>query len=139
MQLALVFAGSAVLIMTATLLLSLGRLRVFARVLGILGVAAIMLAMFVIHEQTIRTKVGEYITVTRSRYPQPTRFQVCVALLGLPAAATLVLIWVQNATSRRLRASVPQHLKEGKYLAQGAHQAALAEFNSALAILPYLA
>jgi hypothetical protein len=140
MQLALVFAGSAVLIMTATLLLSLGRLRVLARVLSILGVAAIMLAMFVIHEQTIRTKVGEYITVTRSRYPQPTRFQVRVALLGLPAAATLVLVWVQDATSRRLRATVPQHLKEGrKYLAQGAHQAALAEFNSALAISPYLA
>ena len=86
MQLALVFAAGAVLIMTATLLLSLGRLRVFARVLSILGVVAIMLAMFVIHEQTIRTKVGEYITVTGSRYPQPTRFQIRVALLGLPAA-----------------------------------------------------
>ncbi len=124
----------------AALLLSLGRLRVFARVLGILGVAAIMLPMFVIHEQTIRTKVGEYITVTRSRYPQPTRFQIRVALFGLPAAAALVMIWVANSTRRRLRATVPHHLREGrKLLAQGAHQAALAEFNSALAISPYLA
>jgi small-conductance mechanosensitive channel len=90
-QLAVVFAVGAALIMLATLLLSLGKLRLFARVLGILGVAAIMLAMFVIHEQTIRTKFGEYITVTRSRYPQPTRFQIRVALFGLPAAATLVL------------------------------------------------
>jgi tetratricopeptide (TPR) repeat protein len=140
MQLAVVFAVGALLIMTAALWLSLGRLRVFARVLGILGVAAIMLAMFVIHEQTIRTKVGEYITVTRSRYPQPTRFQIRVALLGLPAAATLVMIWVDNSTRRRLRATVPHHLREGrKLLAQGAYQAALAEFNSALAISPYLA
>ncbi len=124
----------------AALLLSLGRLRVFARVLGILGVAAIMLPMFVIHEQTIRTKVGEYITVTRSRYPRPTRFQIRVALLGLPAAATLVMIWVANSARRRLRATVPHHLREGrKLLAQGAYQAALAEFNSALAISPYLA
>ena len=91
-QLAVVFAMGAALIMHAALLLSLGRLRLFARVLGILGVAAIMLAMFVIHEQTIRTKFGEYITVTRSRYPQPTRFQIRVALLGLPAASALVMV-----------------------------------------------
>ncbi len=140
MQLAEVFALGAVLIMTATLLLSLGRSRLFAQVIGILGVAAIMLAMFVIHEQTFRTKFGEYITVTRSRYPQPTRFQIRVALIGLPAAATLVMIWVANSTRRRLRATVPHHLREGrKFLAQGAHQAALAEFNNALAISPYLA
>jgi len=140
MQLAEVFAVGAVLIMTAALLLSLGRYRVFARVLGILGVVAIMLAMFVIHEQTIQTKFGEYVTVTRSRHPQPTRFQIRVALLGLPAAAALVMIWVQNSTRRRLRATVPYHLKEGrKLLAQGAHQAALAEFDNALAISPYLA
>jgi Tfp pilus assembly protein PilF len=140
MQLAVVFAVGALLIMTAALLLSLGKLSLFARVLGILGVAVIMLAMFVIHEQTIRTKVGEYVTVTRSRYPQPTRFQIRVALLGLPAAAALVMTWVANSTRRRLRATVPLHLREGrKLLAQGAHQAALAEFNNALAISPYLA
>src|SRR5208337_176786 len=44
------------------------------------------------------------------------------------------------STRRRLRASVPHHLKEGrKLLALGAHPAALAEFNRALAISPYLA
>ncbi len=140
MQLAEVFALGALLIMTAALLLSLGRSRLFARVIGILGVAAIMLAMFVIHEQTIRTSYGEYITVTRSRYPQPTRFQIRVALLGLPAAATLVMIWVSNSTRRRLRSTVPHHVKEGRrLLAQGAPEAALAEFNNALAISPHLA
>ncbi len=140
MPLAVVFAVGGLMIMTAALLLSLGRLRVLARVLGILGVVGIMLAMFVIHEQTIRTKLGDYVTVTRSRYPQATRFQIRVALLGLPAAAALVMMWVQNSTRRRLRSTVPHHVKEGRrLLAQGAHQAALAEFNSALAISPYLA
>jgi tetratricopeptide (TPR) repeat protein len=47
---------------------------------------------------------------------------------------------VLNSTRRRLRATVPHHLKEGrKLLAQGAHPAALAEFNRALAISPCLA
>jgi tetratricopeptide (TPR) repeat protein len=128
------------LIMLAALLLSLGKLRVFARVLGILGVVAIMLAMFVIHEQTVRMKVGKYITITRSRHPQPTRFQIRVALLGLPAASAVVMIWVYSSTLRRLRATVPHHIREGrKLLVQGAHQAALAEFDRALAISPYLA
>ena len=140
MQLAVVFAVGALLIMLATLLLSVGKLRAFAHLLGVLGVAAIVLAMFVIHEQTIRTKVGQYITITRSRYPQPTRFQIRVALLGLPAAVALVMIWVQSSTLRRLRSTVPQHLKEGrKFLVQGAHQSALAEFDRAIAIAPYLA
>ncbi len=139
-QLAVVFAVAVFLIMIAALLLSLGRFRVIARALGVLGVVAIMLAMFVIHEQTVRTKVGEYITVTRSRYPQQTRFQIRVALLGLPAAATLVMIGVQSSALRRLRSSVPHHLKEGrKLLAQGAHHAALTEFDTAIAISPYLA
>jgi tetratricopeptide (TPR) repeat protein len=140
MQLAMVFAVAVVLIMLGALLLSLGRLRVFARVLGVLGVVAIMLAMFVIHEQTIRTKAGDYITVTRSRYPEQTRFQIRVALLGLPAASALVMIWIMSSTRRRLRSTVPEHLKEGrKLLVQGAHQAARAEFDRALAISPYLA
>ena len=58
------------LIALAALLLSFGKLRVFARVLGILGIVVIMLAMFVIHEQTEKEKVGQYITVTRVRYPE---------------------------------------------------------------------
>ncbi len=140
LELVLLFAAGAGLIIVATILMSLGKAKILARMLGALGVFGIMLAMFVIHEQTVRTHYGEYVTVTRSRYPQPTRFQIRVALLGLPAAATLVMTWVQSSTRRRLRTSIPLHLKEGrKLLAQGAHQAALAEFNRALTISPYLA
>jgi tetratricopeptide (TPR) repeat protein len=133
------FGAALVLIMLAALLLSMGRLRIFARALGIVGVVTILVALFFIHEQTTSEKVGEYITVTRTRYPESTRFQIRVALLGLPAAATVVMIWVLSSTRRRLRSRVPDHLKEGKkLLVQGEHEAALAEFNRALEISPYL-
>src|SRR6516165_6234386 len=83
------FVTGVVLIVLAAGFLSIGRLRIFARALGILAVVIIMLTMFVIHEQTDVEKVGRYITVTRSRYPEATRFQIRLALLGLPAAAAL--------------------------------------------------
>ncbi len=140
MHLAALFVLAALLIMLATVLLSLGKLRIFARVLGIVAVVTIMLALFIIHEQTVRMKYGEYITVTRSRYPQTTRFQIRVALLGLPAAAAMVMILVRSSTIRRLRATVPFHLREGrKLLGQGSYPAALVELNTAIEISPYLA
>jgi tetratricopeptide (TPR) repeat protein len=138
-ELTVLFGAAVALIMLAALLLSLGRLRVIARVLGFLGLVAIMVAMFVIHEQTISEKIGDYVTVTRSRHPESTRFQIRVALLGLPAAAALVMVLVLSSTRRRLRDTVPDHLKEGrKLLVQGAYDAALAQFNKALEISPYL-
>src|SRR6516164_7698507 len=85
-ELTVMFGAALVLITLAALLLSIGRLRLFARTAGVLGVLAIMLAMFVIHEQTDQEKVGPYTTVIRSRYPDPTRFQIRMALPGLPAA-----------------------------------------------------
>jgi tetratricopeptide (TPR) repeat protein len=138
-ELTVMFGAALVLITLAALLLSLGRLRLFARTAGVLGVLAIMVSMFVIHEQTDQEKVGPYVTVTRSRYPQAARFQIRVALLGLPAAAIVVMTAVFRSTQRRLRSSVPNHLKEGrKLLALRQYDAALCEFNKALEISPYL-
>ena len=138
-DLTIAFGVSVALIMVAALLLSIGRLRHLARIMGVLGVVVIMVSLFVIHEQTVKQKAGEFVTVTRYRYPEATRFQIRVALLGLPAAAATVMIWVLGSTRRRLRSTVPDHLKEGrKFLAQGAHDAALAELNKALEISPYL-
>jgi tetratricopeptide (TPR) repeat protein len=138
-ELTVLFGAAVVLITFAALLLSLGRLRTIARLIGVLGVMAIMVALFLIHEQTTSEKAGEYVTVTRSRYPEPTRFQIRVALLGLPAAAAVVMVSVLSSTRRRLRDTVPDHLKEGrKLLVQGAYGQALAEFNKALEISPYL-
>jgi len=135
---AMFLAGGA-MIALAALLLSLGKLRIFARVLGILGIVTIMLGMFVAHEQTEKEKVGPFITVTRARYPEATRFQIRLALLGLPAAAAVVMATVFSMTRRRLRSSVPDHIKEGrKLLALGQHDQAMAQFNKALEIAPYM-
>src|SRR6516165_8932651 len=115
-ELTVMFGAALVLIAIAALLLSLGRLRLFARTAGVLGILATMVSMFVIHEQTDQEKVGPYVTVTRFRYPQATRFQIRVALLGLPVAAIVVMTAVLRSTQRRLRSSVPNHLKEGRKL-----------------------
>ena len=81
-ELTVMFGAALVLITLAALLLSIGRLRLFARIAGVFGVIAIMVAMFVIHEQSDQEKVGPYVSATRSRYPEPTRFQIRVALVG---------------------------------------------------------
>lgn len=137
--LTLMFLVGGALIALAAVLLSLGKFRFFARGLGILAIVVIMLAMFVAHEQTEKEKVGPYITVTRSRYPESTRFQIRLALLGLPAAAAVVMASVLTMTRRRLQSSVPDYLREGrKLLALGQQDQAIAELNKALEIAPYL-
>jgi tetratricopeptide (TPR) repeat protein len=139
LELTAMFAVALVLIMLAALLLTMGKLRILARALGVLGVITVMVALFLIHEQTIHERVGDFITVTRPRYPAATRFQIRVALLGLPAAAAVVMVWVLSSTRRRLRSTVPDHLREGKkLLIQGETDRALAEVNHALKIAPYL-
>jgi tetratricopeptide (TPR) repeat protein len=139
MELTLAFGIGVAFIVLAATFLSMGRVRIFARALGILGVVSIMLALFVIHEQTEQEKIGEYVTVTRARYPEATRFQIRVALLGLPAAAAFVMLWGLSTTRRRLRSTVPDYLKEGrKLMIRGDLDAALAEYNRAIQISPYL-
>ena len=138
-ELTVMFGAALVLITLSAVLLSIGRVRLFARIAGVLGVIAVMVAMFVIHEQTDQEKVGPHVTVTRSLYPEATRFQIRLALLVLPAAAVVVMTAVLTSTRRRLRSTVPNHLKEGrKLLVLGQYDAALCEFNKALEISPYL-
>ena len=138
-EMVVAYGVAVALIMIASMLLAIGRYRVFARILGILGLLLILGTMFVVHEQTMKEKVGQYVTVTRYRYPESTRFQIRVALLGLPAAAATVMIFVLGSTRRRLRSTVPDHLREARiHLVHGDHDAALAELQKALAIAPYL-
>jgi Tfp pilus assembly protein PilF len=133
------FAIGVGMIVVSTILLSIGKQRWVARGLGIAGVLTLMLAMFVIHEQTDREKIGEYVTVSHTRYAEATRFQIRVALIGLPVASALVMATVFTTTRRRLRKTVPAHLKEArKLMIHGEHDAALAQLNKALSISPYL-
>jgi tetratricopeptide (TPR) repeat protein len=137
--LTVMFGAALALIVLAALLLALGRLRVIARIIGVVAVAMIMLALFVIIEQTETEKVGPYISVTRFRAPDMMRLQIQIVLLGLPAVSAAVMASVLTITRRRLRSTVPFHLKEcRKLLVLGQHDAALAEINKALEISPYL-
>jgi tetratricopeptide (TPR) repeat protein len=137
-QLTVMFGGALLLITMAVILLSIGSSRLSARIAGVLGVIAIMVAMFVIHEQADQETFGPYITVTRWRYAEPTRFQIRVALIGLPAAAVALMTSELTSTRRRLRSTVPNHLKQGqKLLVLGQYDAALCSINRALEISPY--
>jgi len=80
------FYAGMFLVVAAMVLLSLGRMRWLGRTLGILGVLAFMLALFLIHEQQAVEVKDDHVTVTHWRYSPAVRFQVRIALLGLPAA-----------------------------------------------------
>ncbi|QEH34157.1 lipoprotein NlpI [Aquisphaera giovannonii] len=139
MHLVAAFGVGVGFIMLAATFLAFGRVRVLARFMGVLGIAISMLALFVVHEQTVEERAGQYVTVTRYRYPESTRFQVRVALLGLPAAAAVVTVWVLGTVKKRLRSSVPDHMREGrKLLLHGRVDEALVQYNKAIAIAPYL-
>lgn len=133
------FYAGVFLVVVAVLLLSVNRMRWLGRALGIGGVLCFMLAMFLIHEQkVVETKDGR-VTITHWRYSPATRFQVRVALLGLPAAAAFLMMQVYWSVKRRQRSRVPAHLKEGRLrLLRGDLDGALAEFNGILDVSPYL-
>ncbi len=97
------FSSGVAVIVIAALLLSIGRLRALAHTLGLLGVFALMFALFLIHEQRVVERKDEYVTIMHWRYSEAARFQARVALLGLPAAAAFVMTQVLWTTQRRRR------------------------------------
>ena len=124
--------GIAILCVAA-LLLGIGKFRRFARGLGIVGLIVVMAFVWDIREQTITEKPSPRITVTRMRYPPRIRRAATVALVGIPAAAALVMSLVFSSTRRRLRAAVPSHLKAGRrHLVNKEYGAALREYNEAI-------
>jgi len=133
------FYAGVVLVVAAALLLSIGRARWFARGLGIVGVLCFMLAMFLIHEQKVVERKDDRVTVTHWRYSPAVRFQVRVALLGLPAAAAFLMMQILWTTQRRQRSTVPTLLRDGRVkLVRGDVDGALEAFDEALDISPYL-
>ncbi|MDG3006739.1 tetratricopeptide repeat protein [Paludisphaera mucosa] len=133
------FYAGMFLVVAAVLLLSLGRMRWLARGLGILGVFCFMLAMFLIHEQKVVETKDDHVTVTHWRYSPAMRFQVRVALLGLPAAATFLMMQIYWSMQRRQRSAAPGHIKEGRVrIVKGDLDGALTAFNEVLRTSPYL-
>jgi tetratricopeptide (TPR) repeat protein len=133
-------AVSCGIVLFAALLLATGKFRWFARSLGVLGVAVMMLVLWAFHEQTITEKQGPRVTVTTMRYPERTRLAVRAALLALPAMAAAVVVSVLLSTRNRLRAQVPRLLKAGrKHQVQKEFKTALREYNEAIRSAPHLA
>ena len=133
------FYAGMFLVVVAVLLLSVGRMRWLGRALGIVGVLCFMLAMFLIHEQKVVESRDGRVTITHWRYSPATRFQVRIALLGLPAAAAFLMMQVYWSVQRRQRSRVPAHIKEGRLrMIRGDLDGALAEFNEVLRVSPYL-
>ena len=134
----LLYAG-IFLVVAAVVVLSLGRVRWVARGMGIVGVLCFMLALFLIHEEKFVEVKSDQVRITRWRYSPTVRFQVRVALIALPAAGAFLMAQIYWESKRRERSKVPAHLKEGRIrLHRGDPQGALAEFDQALRISPYL-
>src|SRR5262249_31470072 len=73
------------------------------------------------------------------RYSEGKRTLARVGLFALPGVAVLVALAVWAESKRRLRSRVPRHLKSGRKLFLSTeYDAALAGYNHALQISPYL-
>jgi tetratricopeptide (TPR) repeat protein len=120
--------------------LSFRKPRWFGRGLGLIGLCAIMVLLFVVNQQTYTEKSGPSITIKRFRYHERTRLAIMGTMLVLPCAATAVM-WSGYLRSRfQLRSQVPRHLKAGrKHFAQKNFDSALREYNEAVNAAPDLA
>jgi tetratricopeptide (TPR) repeat protein len=128
------------LILVAVLILRTDKHRRFARFLGLVGVALIMVAMWTVHEQTVTVKKTAHITVTTYRYSERSRLALLVALVALPAVASVVMSSVFVSTRRRLRELVPSRLREGRrHHVEKEYAAALRDYNEAIDTSPHLA
>lgn len=131
--------GVALIVLSVTFL-SLGRIRWIARIMGVVGVLCLLLAMVLIHDQTVVVQHDVYTAVRQWRYPEAARFQARVVILGLPAASLFVMLQVFWATRRRHRSTVPTMIRDGRaMLIRGDAEAALTNLNEALRIFPHLA
>lgn len=139
-ELLVAFAAAFALLVVAAVMLGMGKLRPFARGLGIAGIVMITVLLWVVREQTITVRIDAHIAVTTQRYSERTRLAILAALVTLPAVASVVMSSVFVSTRRRRRALVPRRLKEGRrHHAQKKYEAALRDYNQAIQTSPHLA
>ncbi|ODU01436.1 MAG: hypothetical protein ABS79_01645 [Planctomycetes bacterium SCN 63-9] len=131
------FITGAALIIAATVLLSWDKWRNFARILGVIGVLIVMLTLLDIHEQKVVDQPTPELKVVRYKFPEATRFQIRVALLSLPFAATIVAASIFVSGKRRRLLLVPGHLKAGlKHFYNREYDQALEQYDRAIDISP---
>ncbi|MFI5461146.1 MAG: tetratricopeptide repeat protein [Isosphaerales bacterium] len=139
MGLIVALSATGALLVAAIVLLAFGKVRRFARALGLVGVVLLMVVLWFFHDQTITEKQGPHVTLIRYTHSRLVRLQVDAVLIGLPVAAAVVMAKVLLTTRRRLLARVPRLLKMGRrYSVQKEYAAALREYNEAIRTAPDL-
>jgi tetratricopeptide (TPR) repeat protein len=133
----MIFAVGLVLLVTAGTALALGKVRWFARGLGIVGLVLIVLVLFIVPQQTISLGWLYGIELTRPRYSRVIRVWSLAGLVGVPAMAGAVMLSVLMSTQRRLRAVAPRYVKAGRkeFIGQN-YAASLRAYNKAIELAP---
>ncbi|MGE3821876.1 MAG: tetratricopeptide repeat protein [Isosphaeraceae bacterium] len=136
-ELTWMFGAGAVLLVLAAVLLATNRARIVARTMAVLGVLVVMVGLFVIHQQTVIERPTQQITVTRPRFPESLRFQIRLALFGLPIMVAALMTTVYFVTRQWLRSTLPDLLSQGlRLFYERKYDEALATFNKAIDIEP---
>ncbi len=121
-------------------MLAARRWKWISLVLGGLAIAAPMFVLSLVQLQTVTTRESESITVTRPKYADRPRALARGTMIGTPVVIVLVTATVLAVSHRRRRQRVPHLLKAGRaHLFQKEYDPALAKFNEAIQIAPYLA
>jgi len=136
--LAMALAVAVALLVVAGGTLLLGKPKWLSASLGAVGCLTILTVLFLVDVQTVQSKQGSSVTVTRPRYSEGTRSLARGGLIGLPVVVVLVVLGVWAEARRQLRSRVPRQLKAGRqFLFKKEYGAALAEYSSAIQIAPY--
>jgi tetratricopeptide (TPR) repeat protein len=132
--------GAALVLMAfGVLLLSAGKRKWLAGIVGTLGLVTAFVVIFLVHYQNVKTREGESVTVTRPKFSERTRSWALGAMFGLPGSCIVVSLVAWVEARRRLRSRLPRFLKAGRaHFFQKEYEAALGQYNQAIHVAPYL-
>lgn len=131
---------AAGLVVIATVLLLAGKLRSFARALGLIALVVVFGVLYDIQGQTIRWMSfgGHYVHFPR--HPPAVRIWARAGMVAIPAVAIAIMSSALGATRRTMRSQVPHQLKVGRqHFLRKEYDAALREYNRAIQAAPELA
>jgi tetratricopeptide (TPR) repeat protein len=128
---------AAGLVVIATILLLAGRLRWFARALGLVALVLIFGVLYDIQGQTYKLMSfgGHYQHLPR--HSPAVRIWARAGMVGIPAVAIAIMVSAWGATQQTMRSQVPRQLKNGRqHFLRKEYDAALREYNRAIQTAP---
>jgi len=133
--------AAAVLVVIAAILLIAGKLRWFARALGLVALVVVMGVLYDIQGQTVKLiSLGGHARHILPRYSPAVRIWARAGMVGIPAVAIAIMVSAWGVTQRKLRSQVPRQLKTGRqHFLRKEYDAALREYNHATQVAPELA